>query len=130
MEKIEKVGATATILTEILKSRKVHPTPIEATILALGIYEETGYLLFPSTTERDLLAVSYLLKRGANLNIVSRFLKMELSMEEFDILNELVQSSREMVIEGIRIKVAKASVGALSRRCCTPCPQADGHGRY
>jgi tRNA nucleotidyltransferase (CCA-adding enzyme) len=81
---------------------------MEATILALGIYEETGYLLFPSTTERDLLAVSYLLRRGANLNIVSRFLKMELSMEELDILNELVQSSKEMVIGGIRIKVTKA----------------------
>jgi tRNA nucleotidyltransferase (CCA-adding enzyme) len=109
VEKIEKVGATATIFTEILKNRRLHPTPIEATILALGIYEETGCLLFPSTTERDLLAVSYLLKRGANLNIVSSFIKMELTMEEFDILNELVQSSKEMVIEGLRIKVTKAS---------------------
>ena len=82
---------------------------MEATILALGIYEETGCLLFPSTTERDLLAVSYLLKRGANLNIVSSFIKMELSMEEFDLLNELIQSSQEMVVGGIRIKVAKAA---------------------
>jgi tRNA nucleotidyltransferase (CCA-adding enzyme) len=108
VEKIENVGATATIFIEMLKNRQVHLTPMEATILALGIYEETGYLLFPSTTERDLLAVSYLLRRGANLNIVSRFLKMELSMEELDILNELVQSSKEMVIGGIRIKVTKA----------------------
>ncbi|MEW6163279.1 MAG: CBS domain-containing protein [Nitrospirota bacterium] len=109
VEKIENVGATATIFTEILKNRKIHLTPMEATILALGIYEETGSLLFPSTTERDLVAVSYLLRRGANLNIVSSFLKMELSMEELDLLNELVQSSKEMVIGGIRIKVAKAS---------------------
>ncbi len=109
VEKIESVGATATIFAEILKSRRLHPTPIEATILALGIYEETGCLLFPSTTERDLLAIPYLLKRGANLNIVSSFLKMELSMEELDLLYELVQSSKDMVIEGIRMKVAKAS---------------------
>lgn len=109
LEKIENVGATATIFTEILKNRKLHPTPFEATILALGIYEETGCLLFPSTTERDLLAAAYLLKRGANLNIASSFLKMELSMEEFDILNELVQSAKEVVTQGIRIKIAKAS---------------------
>jgi tRNA nucleotidyltransferase (CCA-adding enzyme) len=109
IEKIEHVGATATIFAEILKNRKMHVTPMEATILALGIYEETGSLLFPSTTERDLLAVSYLLRKGANLNIVSSFLKMELSMEELDLLNELVQSSREIVIGGITIKVAKAS---------------------
>ena len=109
LEKIEPVGATATIFTEILKNRKLHPSPMEATILTLGIYEETGCLLFPSTTERDLLAVAYLLKRGANLNIVSSFIKMELSMEEFDLLNELIQSSQEMVVGGIRIKVAKAA---------------------
>lgn len=109
VEKIEQVGATATIFVEILKNRKIYLTPMEATILALGIYEETGCLLFPSTTERDVLVVSYLLRKGANLNIVSSFLKMELSMEELDLLNEVVQSSKEMVIGGIRIKVAKAS---------------------
>src|SRR4030066_596531 len=108
VEKIESVGATATIFTEILRSRRLHPTPIEATILALGIYEETGCLLFPSTTERDFLAASYLLKKGANLNIISSFLRMELSIEELDLLNELVRSSKEMIIEGIRIRVAKA----------------------
>ncbi|KAF0145688.1 MAG: tRNA nucleotidyltransferase (CCA-adding enzyme) [Nitrospirae bacterium] len=109
MEVIEEVGATATIFSEILKTRKLHPSPMEATILCLGIYEETGSLLFPSTTERDLLAVAYLIKRGANLNIVSSFLRLELSREELDLLNELVQSSREMIIRGVRIKTAKAS---------------------
>lgn len=109
MEVIEEVGATATIFSEILKTRKLQPSPMEATILCLGIYEETGSLLFPSTTERDLLAVAYLIKRGANLNIVSSFLRLELSREELDLLNELVQSSREMIISGVRIKIAKAS---------------------
>lgn len=109
VEKIEHIGATATIFTEMLKSRRLHLSPLEATILALGIYEETGSLLFPSTTERDILAAAYLLKRGANLNIVSNFLEMALSLEELDLLNELVQASKEMVIEGIRIRVTKAS---------------------
>jgi tRNA nucleotidyltransferase (CCA-adding enzyme) len=109
VEKIEEVGATATIFTEILKNRKIHPTPMEATILALGIYEETGSLLFPSTTERDVLAVSYLLKKGANLNIVSSYLRMDLNIEELDLLNELVKSSTEVVLSGIRIVIAKAS---------------------
>jgi tRNA nucleotidyltransferase (CCA-adding enzyme) len=108
VERIEEVGATATILTEVLKSRKLHPSPMEATILALGIYEETGSLLFPSTTERDLLSLSYLLKRGANLNIVSTYLKTELNVQELDLLNELIKSSDEVIIGGIRIIVARA----------------------
>lgn len=109
VEKIEDVGATATIFAEILKSRRLHPTPMEATVLALGIYEETGCLLFPSTSQRDLLAVAYLLKRGANLNIVSNYLKMELNAEELDLLNEMIKSLTELVVGGVRIALAKAS---------------------
>ena len=109
LEIIEEVGATATIFSEILKDKKLHPSPMEATILCLGIYEETGSLLFPSTTERDLLAAAYLVKHGANLNMVSNFLRLEMSREELHILNELVQSAKEIVSSGIRIKIAKAS---------------------
>ncbi|MDA8433484.1 MAG: CBS domain-containing protein [Nitrospiraceae bacterium] len=109
IEKTEEVGATATIFAELLKEKKLHPTPMEATILALGIYEETGSLLFPSTTQRDLQAVSYLLKRGANLNIVSSYIKLGLNREELELLNELVGSSAEVVVRGLRIVIAKAS---------------------
>jgi tRNA nucleotidyltransferase (CCA-adding enzyme) len=109
VERIEEVGATATIFTEILKERKLHPTPMEATVLALGIYEETGSLLFPSTTARDVLAVSYLLKQGATLNIVSTYMRMDLKKEELDLLNELVKTSTEIVIRGVRTAITKAS---------------------
>lgn len=110
LEVIEHVGAVSTIFTEIIQKRKILLTPMEATILCLGIYEETGSLTYASTTPRDLVAVSYLLKRGANLNIVSDFLKIELSREEFTLLNELVQSLREVVIHGVRIKIGKGVI--------------------
>jgi tRNA nucleotidyltransferase (CCA-adding enzyme) len=109
MEVIEDVGATATIFTEILKSKKLPITPMEATILCLGIYEETGSLLYRSTTERDLMAVAYLLKRGASLRIVADFVRVELSREDLALLNELLQSSRDLEINGLRIRIAKAS---------------------
>jgi tRNA nucleotidyltransferase (CCA-adding enzyme) len=110
LEVIEHVGAVSTIFTEIIQKKKIPITPMEATILCLGIYEETGSLTYSSTTPRDLVAVSYLLKRGANLNIVSDFLKIELSREEFTLLNELVQSLREVVIHGVRIKIGKGAI--------------------
>ncbi|MEW6740847.1 MAG: CBS domain-containing protein [Nitrospirota bacterium] len=110
LEVIEHVGAVSTIFTEMIQKKKILLTPMEATILCLGIYEETGSLTYASTTPRDLVAVSYLLKRGANLNIVSDFLKIELSREEFTLLNELVQSLREVVIHGVRIKIGKGAI--------------------
>lgn len=109
VEVFEEVGATVTIFVEILRTRKIAITPMEATIFCLGIYEETGSLLFPSTTERDVLAVAHLLKRGASLSIVSNFIKSELSREELSLLNELVQSAREIDVRGVRIKIARAS---------------------
>lgn len=109
IEKVEDVGATATIFTELLREKELHPSPMEATALALAIYSETGCLLFPSTTERDLAAVSYLLKKGANLNIVASYLKMDLNVEELDLLNELVKSSQELVINSVRIVMASAT---------------------
>lgn len=106
---IEHVGATTTIFTEMLIKDKIPVTPAEATILMLGIYEETGSLLFPSTTVRELKAATYLLKKGANLNIVSDFITRKLGPEQIDLLNELIQSAEEHIIHGIRIKIACAS---------------------
>ncbi|HDK41214.1 MAG TPA: polya polymerase, partial [Nitrospirae bacterium] len=73
-EVIEHVSATTTVFVEILQKRKREISPVEATILALGIYEETGSLIFSSTTARDISAAAYLVKRGANLNVVSSFI--------------------------------------------------------
>jgi len=108
VEVIEDVGATATIFTELIREKKIPVDPMEATILCLGIYEETGSMRYPSTTERDLLAVAYLLRRGANLKIVSEFVKAELSRDELELLNILVNSIRTIVIHGIRIAFCKA----------------------
>lgn len=105
-ETATEVGALATLFTEIFQKKNISITPLEATLLCLGIYEETGCLLFPSTTPRDVEAVAYLIKRGANLNLVSQFLKEELSREEISLLNELLNSAQEHLIEGIRLHIA------------------------
>lgn len=102
----EQIGALSSLFTEIFRKKNISISPVEATLLCLGIYEETGCLLFPSTTSRDVEAVAYLLKRGANLNIVSQFLKEELSKEEISLLNELLNTLEEHIIESKRINIA------------------------
>jgi tRNA nucleotidyltransferase (CCA-adding enzyme) len=108
-EVIENVGATSTIFTEMIQKDKVPLTPLEATVLMLGIYEETGSLIFPSTSARDMMAAAYLLKKGANLKVVSSFMTRELGRDDIDLLNELIQSAKDYVIHDIRIKVAAAT---------------------
>jgi tRNA nucleotidyltransferase (CCA-adding enzyme) len=41
-EVIRKVGATTSILTEIIRQKNISITPDEATIMCLGIHEDTG----------------------------------------------------------------------------------------
>lgn len=108
-EVIEQVGATTTILVHILKEKGLPITPLEATIMALGIYEDTGSLSFPGTTEKDLLAAAYLLSKGADLSLVSDYIQRELTPEQVVLLNQLIQSSTTIHIEGIDIVLIKAT---------------------
>lgn len=109
IEVVESVGSTTTIFTEMIQKDRIYISPEEATILMLGIYEETGSLLFPSTTTRELTAAAYLLKKGANLKIVSSFINKEMDADEIDLLNELVHSAKDHLIHDITIKIAMAS---------------------
>ncbi|MBN2653505.1 MAG: CBS domain-containing protein [Nitrospirae bacterium] len=106
LEVYEEVGAASTIFAELIQKKKILITPIEATALCLGIYEETGSMLYTSTTARDLAAASYLLRHGADLNIVGRFLKTSMSTEDLALLNQLMQTMKEVVIYGTRIGTA------------------------
>ena len=49
LEVIEPVGAAVTLLLEKIIAADVAINSLEATIMALGIYDDTGGLIFPST---------------------------------------------------------------------------------
>ena len=65
VECVEPVGATVTVLVHLFMARGIVPTAEEATLMMLGLYEDTGSLLFPSTTVKDLQAAAFLLEHGA-----------------------------------------------------------------
>ncbi|MFH1091625.1 MAG: CBS domain-containing protein, partial [Pseudomonadota bacterium] len=109
VEVIEPVGATATVMTEILSAKNIALTPDEATILALGIYEDTGSFVFGSTTPRDYLAASGLLEQGADLKVVAEMISRELTVEQVSLLNELLTSAQTHIINGIEVVVSQAS---------------------
>jgi tRNA nucleotidyltransferase (CCA-adding enzyme) len=98
-------GATVTILTEIIIQKKLEITAEEATIMCLGIYEDTGSFTFPSTTHRDLKAAAFLLSKGANLNVISSLISREISPEQVAYLNDLLQRAVTHNINGIEVVV-------------------------
>ena len=102
-------GATVTILTEILMEKGIDISPDEATIMCLGIYEDTGSFTFPSTTERDFTAAAFLLSKGANLNVVSNLTSREISPEQVGLLNDMIQAATRYNINGVEIVITTVS---------------------
>jgi tRNA nucleotidyltransferase (CCA-adding enzyme) len=107
LEVIKPVGATTTILTEIIKEKGIALTSDEATIMCLGIHEDTGSFTFASTKPEDHMAAAWLSAQGANYNIIADLLTRELSAEQIWILNDLTQSATTIVINGIEVVIAK-----------------------
>ncbi len=110
VEYIQEVGATATIMTQRFLECGIIPTADEATMMMLGLYEDTGHLLFPGTTVKDFQSAAFLLQSGANLNTVADFLVREMTSEQIDLLNELLKSCQKHLVNGIEIAIASASI--------------------
>ena len=105
---IEEVGATTTIILKKIKEMNIEISPIEATLFALGIYEDTGSLTFSTTTIADINSISYLFNRGIKLKVVANFINIGLSLAQKKLLNQLLLSSKEISCKGIRINMARA----------------------
>jgi tRNA nucleotidyltransferase (CCA-adding enzyme) len=110
LEVISEVGATVTLLLNILQEKGIEITPDEATVMMLGIYEDTGNLIFPSTKEDDFKAAGYLVRKGANLSVLSNVIIKELTAEQVFLLNDLIQSATRYSFHGIDVVIAQASV--------------------
>ena len=105
----EKRGATTTIMVEILREKGIAVLPEEATLLILGIYEDTGSLTFSSTSPEDFYAAAWLLKQGANLNIVSDFLHRNLNAQQVALLHDLLNRLEIQTINGVEVAIALGS---------------------
>ena len=99
-------GANVTLLIEIISQKGIDISEDEATIMCLGIYEDTGSFTFPSTTEKDFKAAAFLLSKGANLNVVSDLIARELSPEQVGLLNDLIQSASRYNVGGLEVVVS------------------------
>lgn len=109
-EVVRVTGSTTTLFTEILQQQDIPLTAQEATILALGIYEDTGSLSHPSTSPADLQAAAWLLERGARLDIITQFITYDLTSNQVELLHTLMENARSYTIQNITIVVAGLSL--------------------
>jgi len=107
---IEQIGATTTMLLKKIKELNIAITPVEATLFALGIYEDTGSLTFSNTTIDDVDCISYLFRKGIKLKVLNNFMNIGLDKEQKELMNQLLHSAREILCKGVNIIIARATV--------------------
>jgi tRNA nucleotidyltransferase (CCA-adding enzyme) len=110
LEVVEDVGSTSTVFARLLQEGNIEITSDEATLMALGIYEDTGSFLHSTTTPADLEAASWLLSQGAKLEVVGQFISRDLSTEQVGLLNALLQNTSTYTIRSIKIAVSKLTL--------------------
>ncbi|GAB4494913.1 MAG: CBS domain-containing protein [Anaerolineales bacterium] len=113
------LGATTTFLVEALDERGLKLTPIQATLLLLGIYEDTGALTFSRTTARDARAAAWLLEQGADLSIAVKFLNPPLTNEQREVYDRLVSAAETHEINGHRLVLTCGEATSLSEEIST-----------
>lgn len=97
---VEPVGASSTIVAEQLAASGCEPTPLEATVLALGIHADTGSLTFDRTTLRDIRALAWTLERGANLQAIRKYVEPGLSSLQQKLLQQALRQWRQEAYQG------------------------------
>ena len=110
---IEPIGATTTLLVESLQDSDRSLELVGATLLLLGIYEDTGSLSYAGTSPRDVRAAAWLLENGASLRIADDFLNHPLSTEQRHLYEQLLADARTSYIHGLAMVVACADADGL-----------------
>ena len=103
---IQPTGAAATLFVEALQERGLPISHVQATLLLLGIYEDTGSLTYTRTTVRDMRASAFLMDCGASLQIVGDYLNHPLSLTQQSIYEKLRDFAETHTIHGHTVIIA------------------------
>ncbi|MFA7404465.1 MAG: CBS domain-containing protein [Pelobacteraceae bacterium] len=106
---IASCGSASTLLAASLMEQGVSLTAEQATLIMLGIHEDTGRLLFASATPDDYRVAGWLLEQGARLTVVSDALTPELTKSQMGLLKQLLTTLKTSTVNGVVVSVAYAS---------------------
>src|SRR4029079_2981169 len=98
---------------ELLRERGLAPTAEEATLLLMGIYEDTGSLTYATTGPRDLAIAAWLLERGGDLDAVRRFAVHSLDRQHLELLHRMTEELEVLRLHGHRVGVVVCELGAF-----------------
>jgi tRNA nucleotidyltransferase (CCA-adding enzyme) len=106
-----EAGSASTLLAEELRRRGMGCLPNEATLLLMGIHEDTGSMTYATTRPRDLQAAAWLMEQGADLASVRRFAARPLDPDRLEVLHRMTRRMEVHRIQGHRVGVVEVELG-------------------
>lgn len=112
---VDPTGACVTLLIEKLRHSDAALTEAEISLMMLGLYADTGRLSFTNTSVRDIDAAAWLLRRGANMSVVNKYLQEVFSPEQRQLLASLMDTCEEVSIDAVEFAIATATAPRFVR---------------
>jgi tRNA nucleotidyltransferase (CCA-adding enzyme) len=103
---LSRDGSLVTTMLKIIHDRQMEVSPLEATIFALGIHEDTGSLTFPTTTPRDAEALAICMRLGADQGMIGKYLHNPLSEEQRDLMLLLIDELEPTMVGDVEVFIA------------------------
>ena len=100
-------GAVTSFIVDHLRRKKISIRKEEATLLALGIYEDTGAFTYASTTALDFRACAWLAENGMDINEIAELEMQQLNGVQIKLLNELIESSQSYSVNNQEVIIAE-----------------------
>lgn len=116
---IQPTGANTTLLIESIQEQNCSLNALQATLLLMGIYEDTGSLTYTRTTPRDLHAAAFLLEQGASLDIAKDYLNHPLSLAQQTFYEYLRDNIETHTINGHTILLATGDAREMNEELST-----------
>ena len=103
---LDQTGSCAALLVERIVAKGLTLSWVEATLMLLGIHEDTGSLVYGGTTPRDVRAAAWLMEQGADLDTVRAFLDHPLDERQQALYRSLLEGSETLTINGFLVVIA------------------------
>ncbi len=105
---IKPYGSATTVVVEEIVKRNVYIDREDATILALGIYEDTGSFTYKMTTPEDLHFAAFLLRKGADVNVIREILEKRITDKQLRILEQLTENIHYIFSKNRKVAISTA----------------------
>jgi tRNA nucleotidyltransferase (CCA-adding enzyme) len=107
-----ELGAATSWLVQKLMHAHVTLRRIEATLMLLGVFEDTGSLTYNGTRLEDFQAATWLFGQGADLDVVHVFLHQSLTDRQRELYQSLLYAAHAVDMAGYSIVIASVRAGA------------------